>query len=171
MDFCELVVKKCSIRNYDPHRAIPDDVLKRILSAGRVAPSAKNLQPWRIHLVLSPEMLQKIYPGYSRDWIQSAPCLMIVSRNRNEGWGRSKDGYNSLETDLTIVMDHLILAATFEGLGTRWIAAFDPNILHEALQLKPGEEVFALTPLGFAHTDSVNAPKRRKSLDEIVVFW
>jgi len=90
---------------------------------------------------------------------------MIVSGNRNEPWIRSKDGYNFVETDLTIVMDHLILAVTFEGLGTCWIAAFDPNILHEALQLKPGEEVFALTPLGFAHRDAVNAPKRRKSLD------
>jgi nitroreductase len=92
--------------------------------------------------------------------------------NRDEAWVvRSIDGYNSIETDLTIAMDNLVLAATYEGVGTCWIAAFAPDILREALQLKPNEEIFAFTPLGYAASDAVALPKRRKSLGEIVTLW
>jgi nitroreductase len=170
MDFYDLVKKRSSIRSFDKERAVPDDVLYRILNAGRMAPSAKNLQPWRFHVVRSPEMLKKIYPCYSRDWIQSAPCFLIVTGKRNNAWVRNQDGYNSLETDLAIVMDHLVLAATWEGMGTCWIAAFDPAILHDALQLSPTEELFAFTPLGYASPEEIKAPKARKSLDEITEF-
>ena len=55
MDFYELVNRRSSIRSFERTRAVPDDVLRRILNAGRVAPSAMNLQPWRFHVVQSPE--------------------------------------------------------------------------------------------------------------------
>ena len=67
-------------------------------------------------------------------------------------------------------MDHIILAAAWEGIGSCWIAAFDKNILRQTLGLKENEEVFAFTPLGYAVTDAQTAPKSRKSLDEIVQF-
>ncbi|NTW56144.1 MAG: nitroreductase [Chlorobiaceae bacterium] len=170
MDFYELVSKRCSVRSFDTGRSIPDEVLLRILDAGRLAPSASNLQPWRFHLVRSPEVLAKIHPCYSRDWIRSAPCLLIVSGKPGNAWVRRRDNYNSIETDLTIAMDHMILAAAYEGVGTCWIAAFDPAVLHEALGLAPDEVVFAFTPLGYAAEDYTPIAKNRKSLDEIAVF-
>ncbi|MEI6757030.1 MAG: nitroreductase [Chlorobium sp.] len=170
MDFYDLVTMRSSIRSFQRNRAIPEEVLHRILDAGRMAPSAKNLQPWKFRVVQSPEMLEKIYPCYSRDWIRSAPCLLIVTGERNNAWVRSKDGYNSIETDLTIAMDHLILAATWEGLGSCWIAAFDPAILRETLGMKENEEVFAFTPLGYPSPDAEPLPKSRKSVEEIAEF-
>ena len=170
MDFYDLVTRRSSIRSFERNRAIPEEVLYRILYAGRMAPSAKNLQPWKFRVVQSPEILEKIYPCYSRDWIQSAPCLLIVTGDRDNAWTRSKDGYNSIETDLTIAMDHLILAATWEGVGSCWIAAFEPAILREALEMKGNEEVFAFTPLGYPAPDAQPLPKSRKSLEEIAEF-
>lgn len=170
MDFYDLVARRSSIRSFEKKRAIPDDVLHRILSAGRMAPSAKNLQPWRFHIVRTTEMLEKIYPCYSRDWIKSAPCILIVTGERDNAWVRNQDNYNSIETDLAIVMDHLVLAATWEGIGTCWIAAFDPCIIRNALQLKPNEELFAFTPLGYAAEHALIPEKKRKSLNEITVF-
>jgi nitroreductase len=171
LDFYDLVIKRCSIRSYERNRSIPEEVLNRILNAGRVAPSANNLQPWHFHVIRSTEILEKIYPCYKHDWIQSAPCILIVTGDRNRAWVRRQDNYNSIETDLTIVMDHLILAATWEGVGTCWIAAFDPNILREALKLEPNIEVFAFTTLGYAAQDSFPLPKKRKSLEEITSFF
>jgi len=136
-----------------------------------MAPSANNLQPWHFHVVQSPGILEKIYPGYKRDWIQSAPCLIIVSGERKHAWVRRQDNYNSIETDLTIALDHLILAATREGLGTCWIAAFDPGIIRHALQLPPDVEIFAFTPLGYAAQDAQPSPKKRKSLEEITSYY
>ncbi len=171
MDFCDLVSNRSSIRSFDMSRAIPQEVLNRILNAGRLAPSANNLQPWHFHVITSPEVLEKIYPCYKRDWIQSAPCLMIVSGDRNSAWVRRHDNYNSIETDLTIVMDHLILAAAWEGLGSCWIAAFDPGIIREALQLDRNIEIYAFTPLGYAAPDALPSPKKRKSLEEITTYY
>ncbi len=141
----------------------------RILEAGRLAPSAANRQPWRFLVVSSPEMLAKLRPCYSRQWFQDAPHILAVVGNRGAAWTRKSDGYNSLETDLTIAMDHLILAAEAEGVGTCWIAAFDPPVLREALGLGANEEVFTITPLGYSKAGfSKKGTKERKALAEIV---
>ncbi|MCX6180029.1 MAG: nitroreductase family protein [Chlorobiales bacterium] len=76
LDFYDLVIKRCSIRSYERNRSIPEEVLNRILNAGRVAPSANNLQPWHFHVIRSTEILEKIYPCYKHDWIQSAPLKL-----------------------------------------------------------------------------------------------
>jgi len=68
--------------------------------------------------------------------------------------------------DVTIAMDHLILAATAEGLGTCWIGAFDPVAAREVLGLPAGVEPIAFTPLGYP-ADSPQ-PKRRKKLEQII---
>lgn len=170
MDFYDLVANRYSIRGFDYDRAIPAEVLQRIFSAGRSAPSAHNNQPWHFIAVRTPEILEKIYSSYARDWIRSASCILVVTGDRDSAWVRNQDNYNSIETDLAIAMDHLILAAAWEGIGSCWIAAFDKNILRQTLGLKENEEVFAFTPLGYAAPDVQTAPKSRKSLDEIVQF-
>jgi nitroreductase len=166
----DLVETRKSVRGYDTNRPVAPQILERVLDAGRLAPSAKNLQPWKFLLISSPEMLAKVRPCYKRDWFQQAPHILVVTGDRNEAWVRPSDGWNSLETDLAIAMDHLILAAHAEGLATCWISAFDPAMLREALDLKPSEEVFALTPLGYASADAQTRPKTRKPLDEVVRY-
>ena len=66
-------------------------------------------------------------------------------------------------------MDHIILAAEYENIGTCWIEAYDPRILSTAIGLKENEVVFSITPLGYqnkGYKKQVN--KLRKSLKEIV---
>ncbi|NTV92030.1 MAG: nitroreductase [Chlorobiaceae bacterium] len=170
MDFHDLVRERCSIRGFERDRKIPREILEKILEAGRLAPSAKNLQPWKFKVVSSPELLSELCASYSRDWLRSAPHLLVVTGRRQQAWVRSFDGYNSLETDLTIAMDHMILAAASEGVATCWIAAFNPVVLRSALGLPEHEEVFAMTPLGYASADAVIQQKNRKPLAEIVEF-
>ena len=149
MDFYELIRNRESIRNYDPERPLEKDVLYRILEAGRLAPSAVNFQPWRFLVISSEEMLAKVRPCYGRDWFSGAPHILVVVGFPDEAWVREKDGYNSLETDLTIAMDHMILAAEYEGVATCWVGAYDPYLLREALSLKENEIVYSITPLGY----------------------
>lgn len=165
----DLVESRKSVRGYDV-RPVAPEILERVLDAGRLAPSAKNLQPWKFLVVSSPEMLAKVRPCYQRDWFHQAPHILFVTGDRAEAWVRPSDGWNSLETDLGIAMDHLILAAHDEGLATCWISAFDPQMLREALDLDPTEEVFAITPLGYASADAQTRPKTRKTLDEVVRY-
>lgn len=171
MDFRDVIVKRESVRNYDPSKSVPVEILNRILEAGRIAPSAANRQPWEFWIIRSAEMLNKVRTGYNRSWFADAPLILVVVGNRDNSWVRDADKYNSLETDLTIAMDHMILAAANEGVGTCWIANFDPVILRSALNLTPGQVVFAITPLGYPRTDYVSPPRRpRKSLEHVVVF-
>jgi len=171
MEFRKLIKIRESVRNYDSKKPIPRDVLDRILDAGRLAPSAANRQPWKFLIVSSGEMLERVHKCYAKDWFRAAPVILIVVGKREDAWTRRYDGYNSLETDLTIAMDHLILAAANEGVGSCWIAAFDPVILREALGLEENEEVFAITPLGYpGDSYQPGQVKNRKAISEIVEY-
>ena len=169
MDFFDVVETRESIRNYDSDKPIEEEKLQRILEAGRLAPSAANRQPWQFILVSSKQGLERVRPCYDSDWFRAAPHILIVKGRAGEAWTRA-DGYNSLETDLTIAMDHLILAAENEGVGTCWIANFRPDVLKEVLSLSDDERVFAITPLGYQTVEfTKKGRKNRKSLDEIVL--
>ena len=170
MDFTKVIHERESIRSFDPTRPLEKAVLERILDAGRVAPSAANRQPWRFLLVSSREALAQIRKCYLKPWYQDAPHVLIVTGRTGEAWSR-QDGWNSIETDLTIAMDHMILAAENEGVGTCWIANFDPTILRSALSLSAEERVYAITPLGYPRPGfAKKGQKQRKPLSEIVRY-
>ena len=136
MEFYKLIEQRESVRNYDPERKVSDKVLGRILNAGRLAPSASNRQPWTFVLVSSDEKLKEVKSCYPRSWFNDAPHILVVVGNKSKSWVRPYDGYNSIETDLAIAMDHMILAAENEGVGTCWIIAFDYEKLAKAIGLK-----------------------------------
>lgn len=169
MDFHELIKNRESIRNYDPAKPVDDATLNQILEAGCLAPSAANRQPWRFLIISSQEMLKKVRLCYSKDWFHDAPHILVVVGDINKSWVRKSDGYNSIETDLTIAMDHMILAAEYEGVATCWIEAYDPVILKKVLSLKDNERIFSITPLGYPREGFAKKhDKKRKQLDEIV---
>jgi nitroreductase len=169
MDFYELIRNRESIRNYDPNRPLDQKVITRILEAGRLAPSAANRQPWRFLVISSPEMLEKVRPCYSGSWFHEAPHILVVVGDKNKSWVRERDGYNSIETDVTIAMDYMILAAEFEGVATCWIAAYNPDILRAALSLTENELVFSITPLGYPKEGfRKKRRKQRKPFSDIV---
>jgi len=64
MDFYKLIENRETIRNFDMEQKVPEAVLKRILNAGRLAPSAANRQPWTFVLVSSEPVLSKVKGSY-----------------------------------------------------------------------------------------------------------
>jgi nitroreductase len=168
MDFTRVINGRESIRSYDPTKPVDKAVLERILDAGRSAPSAANRQPWRFLLISSRDALTQVRRSYQKPWFQDAPHILIVAGRTGEAWTR-QDGWSSIETDLAIAMDHMILAAENEGVGTCWIAAFKPDILRSALGLQADETVFAITPLGYPRSGfKKKMSKQRKSMAEVV---
>jgi nitroreductase len=171
MEYTELIRTRESIRNYDPGRPVPMENLIKILEAGRLAPSAKNLQPWKFLLISSPALLEKVKASYLRDWIKDAPHLLVLIGLKNQAWIRGYDGYNSVETDVSIAMTQIILAAENEGIGACWIAAFNPAIIKEALNRGEDQHIYGMTPLGYPkHGFQKSFIKKRKKFDEIVEF-
>lgn len=171
MEYTELIRSRESLRNYDPGRPVPDEVLLRILDAGRMAPSAKNYQPWKFLLISSHGMLARVKACYKRDWIKDAPHILVMLGLKDQAWVRAYDGYNSLETDVSIAMTHIILAAENEGVGTCWIAAYDPGLLREAIKPDENQLLFGITPLGYPRPGyKKTLPKNRKTLKQIVEY-
>jgi nitroreductase len=171
MDFFELILNRESVRSYDPHRPVESDKIQKILKAGHLAPSAANRQPWRFYLVSTPEYLDKVRDCYHKSWFKKAPHLLLVTGKKDLAWTRSSDGFNSLEMDIAIAMDHMILQAESLGVSTCWIVAFDTEKLHQLDIVEEGEVVYAITPLGYPEKDfKKHGNKVRKSFNEVVKF-
>ena len=171
MEYTDLIRSRESIRNYNPNRSVPKEILEKILNAGRLAPSACNCQPWKFLVISSPAVLAKVKACYNRDWFKDTPHILVVLGLRDQAWNRSYDGYNSVETDVAIAMTHIVLAAENEGVGTCWIAAYDPELLKEALNSDSNQLIFGITPLGYPKPGfQKSLIKKRKSLKDIVEF-
>lgn len=164
MEFSKLIVERYSVRAYRPD-PVPDEALNRVLEAARLAPTAANRQPIQIIVIHTAGREAELKRIYKAAWFSQAPLVVCVCALPDAAWVRS-DGLNYGLVDATIVMDHLILAATDVGLGTCWVAAFDPAAAREVLGLPKGVEPVAFTPLGYPADPP--RPKQRKPLAELV---
>ncbi len=168
MKFQDLVRARYSARAYKPDPA-PDAALQQVLEAARLAPTASNRQPFRIIVIHTAGREAELGRIYHREWFAQAPLVLCVAAVPAEGWARVRfDGKSYSDVDAAIVMDHIVLAATDLGLGTCWVAAFDPAAARAVLGLPPGVEPVAFTPLGFAADRP--GPKTRKPLAELVRY-
>lgn len=171
MEFTELIHARESIRNYDPERPVPEETLRKILDAGRLAPSACNYQPWKFILISSPGMLEKVKACYHSEWFKGAPHILAVVGIKDKAWNRSFDGYNSVEVDTAIAMTHILLAAANEGVASCWVAAFNATMLNKVLQTGKNQIIIGVTPLGYPSSDlETDHIKKRKSLEEVTEF-
>jgi nitroreductase len=167
MGFANLIRKRYSVRSYQ-NRDIDDAVLQRVLQAFVLAPSAKNRQALGLVVVRTAGRTEELRRIYKRDWFAVQPPLVVCACAIPDDCFVRGDGKSYADVDTAIAMDHLILAATEEGLGTCWIGAFDPKAAREILQLPEGVEPIAFTPLGYPAGSP--KPKSRKELDQIVHY-
>lgn len=166
MNFQELVNTRYSVRAYKPD-PVPEETLQKVLDAARLAPSAHNYQPFQFIVLKTAGRADELKRIYERDWLSKAPLVVVVCAVYEGAWLRM-DNKNYAEVDATIAMDHLIMAAADLGLGTCWIAAFNPQEVRSLLRLPEGVEPIAMTPLGYAANQLKE--KKRKSLAELVRY-
>jgi nitroreductase len=164
MDFLELATRRYSVRAYRPD-PVEEAKLGRVLEAARQAPTACNRQPFKIVVVRTAGREKELATVYRGKFFVQAPLVIAICGVPVQGWSRM-DGKSYVDVDAAIAMDHLILAAAEIGLGTCWIAAFDPKAAREVLCLPQGVEPIAFTPLGYP-ADEPRAHER-KPLAELV---
>ncbi len=166
MDFLELVRGRYSVRAYKP-QAVEAQKLAQVLEAARLAPTAANNQPIRFIVIHTADREKELRRIYDRDWFVAAPIVICGCGVIAEAYV-GKGDRNTAEVDVTIAMDHLILAATSLGLGTCWIGAFDPQAARDVLGLPQGVEPMIFTTLGYPADRP--KPKERRALDDIVRY-
>ncbi|MFH1335231.1 MAG: nitroreductase family protein [Candidatus Zixiibacteriota bacterium] len=164
MNVFEAIKQRRSIRSYQD-KPIEEDKLLRVLEAGRLAPSAKNLQEWRYVIVKDKDLRKKVAVAANNQYfIAEAPVIIV-------GCATMADyvltcGQPAHSIDLAISMDHMTLQAVEEGLGTCWIGAFKEEEVKKLLNIPPEMRVVEIMPLGYPKF--VPDPKPRKKLEEIV---
>jgi nitroreductase len=168
MEFYELIKERKSVRRYKPD-PIPDDVLNRILEAGRNAPSAKNIQPWHFVVIKNPEIKEMVAEACrAQRFMAEAPVIICGCALEDIAWGRMGGYMSSFAVDLAIAMEHMILAAANEGLGTCWIGAFVEKDVKKILGIPDNVRVVALTPVGYPAEEPRD--RGRKLLKDIVSY-
>lgn len=166
MNFQELAEKRYSVRSYKTDE-VPEEALRAVLEAGRLAPTAANRQAFRIMVMRTDDAKDKLLDIYRSEWFVQPPLVLAVLSLSNECWVR-RDGKSYGDVDAAIVMDHMVLAAAELGLGTCWIGAFDLQKARAALSIPEDVEPIAFTPLGYP-ADAAGS-KKRKELDELVIY-
>jgi nitroreductase len=170
MKFIEIARSRYSCRNYKTDM-VEDDKLNLVLEAARIAPSAVNYQPWHFIVIKNKENKEKIYESYHRDWIKTAPVLIIACGDHTKSWKRS-DGKDHLDIDLSIAVDHMTLQAVELGLATCWVCNFNLKILKDNFKLPETIEPVVILPLGYPTemSDPDRHGSNRKNISEIILW-
>ena len=156
LKFEEVLEKRRSIRRYKDTPVSKEKILK-MLEAARIAPSAGGRQPWHFVVVENKETIKKLA---KRDWAAEAPVMIV-------GLADQEASPHWCINDLGIALEHIVLAATNQGLGTCWMGQRGREELVKSLLDIPNNfKVIAVIPVG--EPDETPAPKERKSMDAIV---
>ena len=169
MEFKEVIKNRYSCKKYSD-RQVEVKKLEAILEAGRLAPTAKNLQEQHVYVVQSPEYLAKI--DQETPCRYGAPTVLVVAFDKNNVFTYPGEKRDSGVEDATIVATHLILAAADAGVNSCWINFFDPEKMAAALGLPENEEILMLLDLGYAAEGAGPLPNHgsRKPLTETVSY-
>jgi nitroreductase len=169
MEFREVVKNRYSCKKYSDAK-VEAEKLEAILAAGRLAPTAKNLQEQHIYVLQSEEMLAKIDAVTPCRY--NAPTVLVVAFDKNNVFTYPGDKRDSGAEDASIVATHMILAAADEGVDSCWVNFFDPEKAAEALGLPENEEVLMLMDLGYAAEGAGPLANHdsRKPLSETVTY-
>ncbi|MBQ2639713.1 MAG: nitroreductase family protein [Bacilli bacterium] len=167
MEFEDVIRKRESTRKFSD-KAVDTNILNKILEAGRLAPTAKNIQPFKIYVVKTKEGLEKIDKASRCRY--NAPIVLLICGNKEEAF---KDEFGSTyETDASIVTTHMMLEATNLGVDNIWIRLFDEKVLREEFNISNEFIPVALLPIGYRTDDCPNSPRHniRKDIEELVEY-
>jgi len=163
------------VRRYD-ERSIPEEDVRSIVEAARLAPSAENSQPSRFIAVTSRPALERVarlcFSGIFRPTRFAAKAPLIIALCAERGSlveaGKSIKDRAMYQLDCGIAGEHLVLRAAELGLGTCWIGWFNRAGARKALGVPFHVRVVALISVGYPAADLPPRPKVRKPLDQIL---
>lgn len=147
-----------AVREFDD-KPIPDDLVRRIVEAGRLTASSMNLQPWHFVLVTSREGLRELGALISTGrYVASSAAAIVVAYERDSEYGVS---------DASRAIQSMILVAWAEGVGSNWTGFGDLDGVAEQVGLPDTYEVLAVIPFGYPKRRLGKGKKKRKPRSEV----
>ncbi len=167
MNVLDAIKQRRSIRAFQD-KPIEEEKLRRVLEAGRLAPSAKNRQEWRYVLVKEKELRRKVAVACNNQYFIAEAPVVIVGCATMADYVLTCGGQPAYTINVSISMDHMTLQAVDEGLGTCWIGAFKEDEVKRLLGIPQDMRVVEVMPLGYPRFQP--EPKPRMKLEEIVFY-
>jgi nitroreductase len=162
MDAMECLRARRSVRNF-LDKDVPKEIIENMIDAGRLAPTANNLQLWDFIVITGKDIKKRIagIANYGK-FIADAPvCVAVLC----------KETKYYLE-DGSAATENIMLAARAHGIGTCWVAGdkkpYADKIL-DILQVPAGYKLISLIAAGYPGTKEV-ARERKRNLKE-VLHW
>ncbi len=169
MEYSELIKERYSCKKFDGKKVEKEQLLE-ILEAGRLAPTAKNLQEQHIYVVESSENIAKIDKWTPCRY--NASTVLVVAFDKTNVFTYPGGNRDSGIEDATIVATHMILAAKNVGVDSCWINNFNPEELAKELDLPENEEILMIMDLGYAAEGGkpLANHSNRKPIEETVTY-
>lgn len=176
METLDTIWIRTSLKNSLSNREIEEDKIMKVLEAASLAPSSRNMQPWRFILIKGKEAVEKIVSQAFMEFnimVKEAPVIIIVCANPDDDV--EIDGKEYYLFDVALAVENMVLAATDLGLVTHLMTAIHEDKLKEALDIPPEARFVVATPLAYPKENSYEeaakerlAQRSRKDLSEIV---
>lgn len=174
--FLDLATNRRSVRKYKSE-PVPEEVLMRILTAGQMAPSGNNSQPWRFIIVNDAKTKEELFKVAGRqEWILSAPLTIAIVADLKAKLPQNRmDEEISIDDnrhinlllksvrDASIAADHIVMAAADEGLGSCWIALYEQDDICPVLDVPRHCYVVAIVTIGYPDEKPDAKPRKRLS--------
>jgi len=159
MDVNEAIRTLLAVRSYQD-RAVPEEVLRQILEAGRLSASASNKQPWHFVVVQDPEMLRQLGASTRHGpYIAEAPLAIVVAVDRTP----------FAVSDASRAIQDMLLAAWDQGVGGNWVGFTGIlDVVKPLLGIPDDLDLLAILPFGYPADSIGQGKKSRKPLSEIV---
>lgn len=168
MDFSQVLKIRRSVRIYE-EQPIESKKLEKVLEAAQAAPSAGNLQAYKIFVVQTLEKKTALAEAaLGQRFIAQAPVVLVFCAYPQESarkYGKRGKSLYALQ-DATIACAYAQLKATDLGLGSCWVGAFDEKEVREILKAGKDLQPIAILPLGYPAETPYPTP--RKSLKLLV---
>lgn len=157
MDVFEAIRTNLAIRSY-LDKPVPENIIKKILEAGRLAHSSKNTQPWRFIIVRDRRKLEEISKTTPTGAHIANAAFAIALFTENA---------KLPEVDGSRAMEDMMLVAWSEGVGSCWVTNFDEKKVKEILKVPDHLKLITVAPFGYPDRPRPKGKKRRTSLNEI----
>lgn len=186
MELKEAIKKRRSIRKFK-NTKVPSEKIRDLINCARLAPSAKNRQPWKF-LIIKGEVKNKIadimikkekssITSFERKMynvnssvmatariIKEAPILILVLKSYDDNW--------IIGDSLSIggAIEHICLRATDLGLGSLWIR----DIVYtqkEIAKLVEYDDMELISAISIGYPDEKPKSRPRKKLNEVMEWY
>jgi nitroreductase len=161
MDTTDTILTILAVRSFQD-RAVPDEVVRQILEAGRLTASAMNKQPWHFVVVQDRARLAELATAAKTGpYIADAPLAIVVVVDRTK-WALS---------DASRAVQDMMLTAWSLGVGSNWVGfAGALGAVNDLLGIPADLEVVTVIPFGYP-TDRIGKGKKNRKPFEDLVYW